>query len=169
MCVYTFPERPKLRSTQKDHDSLQKSTRTHIPRAEIFGDLITADQKRFNEKCESRNSQGYAVVVQDLATQWTQVCPCKTKTSQETEKSLQKFLELEAGPKVIYTDNPLDFGKACEHLQCNHFTSTPHRSETNSIAERAVRRKKERTSAVLVQSGSDEKWWADSMECYCYL
>ena len=28
---------------------------------------------------------------------------------------------------------------------------------------------KEGTSAVLLQSGSDEKWWADPMECYCYL
>ena len=28
---------------------------------------------------------------------------------------------------------------------------------------------KEGTSAVLQQSGLDEKWWADSMECYCYL
>ena len=31
---------------------------------------------------------------------------------------------------------------------------TPHRSETNGIAERAVRRVKEGTSAVLLQSGS---------------
>ena len=28
---------------------------------------------------------------------------------------------------------------------------------------------KEGTSAVLLQSGLDEKWWADSMECYTYL
>ena len=28
---------------------------------------------------------------------------------------------------------------------------------------------KEGTSAVLLQSGLDEKWWADSMDCYCYL
>ena len=48
-------------------------------------------------------------------------------------------------------------------------TSTPHRSETNGIAERAVRRVKEGTSAVLLQSGLDEKWSADSMECYTYL
>ena len=41
--------------------------------------------------------------------------------------------------------------------------------ETNGIAERAVRRIKEGTSAVLLQSGLDEKWWADSMECHCYL
>ena len=43
------------------------------------------------------------------------------------------------------------------------------RSETNGIAGRAVRRVKEGTSAVLLQSGFDERWWADSVECYCYL
>ena len=42
-------------------------------------------------------------------------------------------------------------------------------SETNGIAERAVRRVKEGTSAVLLQSGLNESWWADSMECYTYL
>ena len=72
-------------------------------------------------------------------------------------------------PKVIYTDNSLEFGKACEDLSWNHCTSTPHRSETNGIAERAVRRVKEGNSAVLLQSGLDENWWADSMECYTYL
>ena len=47
--------------------------------------------------------------------------------------------------------------------------TTPHRSETNGIAETAVRRVKEGTSAVLLQSGLNESWWADSMECYTYL
>ena len=32
-----------------------------------------------------------------------------------------------------------------------------------------MRRVKEGTSAVLLQSGLDEKWWADSMECYTNL
>ena len=140
-----------------------------VPRAEKFGDLITADHKVLNDNCESRNNHRYAVVVQDLATQWIQAYPCKTKTSQETQRSLQKFLEPERKPKVIYTDNSLEFGKACEDLSWNHCTSTPHRSETNGIAERAVRRVKEGTSAVLLQSGLNESWWADSMECYPYL
>ena len=140
-----------------------------VPRAENFGDLITADHKVHSEGCESRNNHRYAVVVQDLATQWIQSYPCKTKTSQETQRSLQKFLEPNRNPKVIYTDNSLEFGKACEDLSWNHCTSTPHRSETNGIAERAVRRVKEGTSAVLLQSGLDENWWADSMECYINL
>ena len=41
-----------------------------VPRAENFGDLITADHKVLSEGCESRNNHRYAVVVQDLATQW---------------------------------------------------------------------------------------------------
>ena len=108
-------------------------------------------------------------MVQDLAEQWIQSYPCKTKNSQETQRSLQKFLEPNGKPKVIYTDNSLEFGKACEDLSWNHCTSTPHRSKTNGIAERAVRRVKGGTSAVLLQSGLDENWWADSMECHTYL
>ena len=124
-----------------------------VPRAEMFGDLITADHKVPSEGCESRNNHRYAVVVQDLATQWIQSYPCKTKTSQETQRSLQKFLEPIRNPKVMYTDNSFKFGKSCADLSWNHCTSTPHRSETNGIAERAVRRIKEGTSAVLLQSG----------------
>ena len=99
-----------------------------VPRAENFGDLITAGHKFLSDNCESRNNHRYAVVVQDLATQWIQAYPCKTTTAQETERSLQKFLEPDRKPKVIYTDNSLEFGKACEDLSWNNCTSTPHRS-----------------------------------------
>ena len=84
------------------------------------------------------------------------VVSVQKKTSQETQASLQKFLEPDRKPKVIYTDNSLEFGKSCEDLSWVHCTSTPHRSETNGIAERAVRRVKEGTSAVLSHSGLDE-------------
>ena len=147
--------------------SCRRRTGAVVPRAENVGYLITTDHKVLSESCESRNNHRCATVVQDLATQWIQAYPCKNKTSQETQRSLQKFLEPDRKTTVIYTDNSVEFGKACEELTWNHRTSTPHRSETNGIAERAVRRIKEGTSAVLLQSGLDEKWWADSMECYC--
>ena len=54
---------------------------------------MAADHKVLNEGSESWNNHRYAAVVQDLATQWTQSYPCKTKTSYETEKSLRMFLE----------------------------------------------------------------------------
>ena len=87
-----------------------------VPRAVNFGDLVTADHKVLSDNFESRKNHRYAVVVQDLATQWIQAYPCNTKTSQETQRSLQKFLEPGRKPKVIYTDNSLEFGKACEDL-----------------------------------------------------
>ena len=106
-----------------------------IPWAEEFGDLITADHKVLNEGSEFRNNHRFAVVVQDLATQWMQFFRVKTKTSQETDSSLRKFLELSGKPKVIYTVNSLEFGKAFEPLSWVHCTSTPLRSETNRYAE----------------------------------
>ena len=78
--------------------------------------LITADHKVLSEESESRNNHRYAVLVQYLATQSLQSYTCKTKTSQETQKSSQKFLEPTRKPKVIYTDNSLEFGKSCEEL-----------------------------------------------------
>ena len=95
---------------------------------------------------------------------------CKTKTQQETEKSLQKFLEPSHKPKVIDTNSSLDVGKSCEDLSWK-ITVRQHLTvpETSGISERAVRRVKEGTEAILLQSGLDVKWWADSVECYCYL
>ena len=55
------------------------------------------------DNCWSQSPHRYAVVVQDLATQWIQSHPCKNKNSQETKKSLRKFLEPSQKPKVIRT------------------------------------------------------------------
>ena len=63
-----------------------------MPRAENFGDLVTADHKVLSEESEPRNNHRYVVVVQDIASQWIQSYPCKSKSSQETQKSLMKFL-----------------------------------------------------------------------------
>ena len=57
-----------------------------VLRAVNFGDLITADHIVLSDNCESRNNHRYAVVVQDLATQWIQAYPCKNKTSRNPEK-----------------------------------------------------------------------------------
>ena len=71
----------------------------------------------------------YAIVVQDLATQWLQGYPCKTKTTQETVNNLRKFFEPEEDPKVVFSDNSLEFVKVFEDSFWNHCTSRAHRSE----------------------------------------
>ena len=50
--------------------------------------------------------------------------------------------------KSFILNHSLELGKSCEESSWNHCTSTPYRSETNGVAERAVRRSKEGASAV---------------------
>ena len=61
-----------------------------VPRSNKFGDLITADHKVLSDNCESRNNHRYAVVVQDLATQWIQAYPCKNKNFTRNPEKLAK-------------------------------------------------------------------------------
>ena len=61
-----------------------------VPRAVNFGDLITADHKVLSDNCESRNNHRYAVVAQDLATQWIQAYPCKKQNFTRNPEKLEK-------------------------------------------------------------------------------
>ena len=54
--------------TRITRSSCRRRVVTVVRRAEIFGDLITADHKILSERCESRHNHRHAVVVQDLAT-----------------------------------------------------------------------------------------------------
>ena len=120
-----------------------------VPRSENFGDLVTADHKVLSDNCESRNNHRYAVVVQDLATQWIQAYPCKNKTSQETQRSVQKFLEPDRKPKVIYTD------KACEDLflESLHVYTTQIRNKWDCRKSRAQCERRDICGIVAIGSG----------------
>ena len=65
----------------------RRRNRGVVPRAANFGDLITADHKVLSDNRDSRNNHRYAVVVQDLATQWIQACPCKNKTHKKPREA----------------------------------------------------------------------------------
>ena len=65
--------------TKITRSSCRRRAGTVVPRVENFGDLISADHKVLSEESESLNNHRYAVMVQDLATQWLQSYPCKTK------------------------------------------------------------------------------------------
>ena len=92
--VYTHPLKTEIARSGKGPKFTRAPCRRRnsgaVPRAEIFGDLITAYHKVLSDNCESRNNHRYAVVVQDLATQWIQAYPCKTKTSQQNLEKLAK-------------------------------------------------------------------------------
>ena len=93
----------------------------------------------------------------------------ETKTSQETQRSLQKFLEPDRKPMSFSLTIPWNSANPVK-ISPGIIARLHHTDQKqNGIAERAVRRVKEGTSAVLLQSGLNESWWADSMECFSRL
>ena len=88
--VYThFPQDPNCeicKRTKITRAPCRRRNGRFEHRAENVGDLITVGHKIVSEGCESRNNHRYAVVVQDLATQWIQAYPRKNKTSRNPEK-----------------------------------------------------------------------------------
>ena len=111
--LHSLPEGSELRhllENQYNKGFLQKTHWYSRAQSGKIGVLITADHKVLSEESESRNSHRHAVVVQDLGTQWIQTYPCESKSSQETQKCLMKFLEPTRKPKSFYTDNSIEFG-----------------------------------------------------------
>ena len=140
-----------------------------LPEPKIFGDAITADHKILNEDDESRDHDRVACVIQDRATYWLQAYAAGNKSGAETKKAFQKFLGPQGAKlaKHVYSDNSKEIKFALDELGISQDTSTPHRPETNGIAERAVQRVKEGISCTLSQSGFTEAWWVEAMDCYC--
>ena len=101
---------------------------------------------------DNRNIDG----ARDLSVSWT------GSTTLLEEKPPDGFSWLEGVTKKQTTSRP-------DYLWIEIWKDMSEAAQRIFERERAVRRVKEGTSAVLLQSGLDEKWWADSMECYCYL
>ena len=95
----------------------------------------------WNEACDTKhnwvvdNCPDFEGMKITCVAKWVPWRTISLGTSQETERSLRKFLEPSEKPEVIYTDNSLEFGTACEELSWNHLyiNASPFRS--SGIAE----------------------------------
>ena len=113
------------------------------------------DHKVSSEVSESRLQHGYAVVVQDFFSYWIQSHATIEKSADDTKKILQRFSPQSQPLGIIYTDISLEIMSACEDHSWDHNKSIPpHWSESNGMAQSAVRRVKEVSASVLVQFGA---------------
>ena len=110
-----FPKDPNCDiclKTKITRTSCRRRTGAVVPRAENFGDLIKADHKVLSENCESLNNHRYAVVVQDMATQWIQAYPCKKKKGHRKHKEACKSSWSRTGSlKSLTLTGPLNLAK----------------------------------------------------------
>ena len=140
-----------------------------LPEPKEFAYALTADHKILNEDDQLRSQDGIALIIQDRATHWLQSYPSKTKSDDDTYRGFQRFLGPGGKAKHVYTDASKEFKKALEEFETSHDSSTPHRPQTNGVAEGAVRRVKEGTACTLLQSGWPEEMWGEAMSVYCFL
>ena len=90
--------RPKVTRAPCKRNPDDRADRIKI--AERFGDMIAADHKVLDEEQESRLHHKCGVVAQDLATQWIQSNPWKTKSAEEIERSQRTFSNSEEKPQM---------------------------------------------------------------------
>ena len=76
-----------------------------------------------------------------------------------------RFLGPQVRAEHVYSDGSKEIKKAMQDLQFAHDCSTPYRSQTNGVAERAVRKVKEGGASALMQSGFHHLWWGDAQSC----
>ena len=134
-----------------------------VPRAVNFGDLITADHKVLSGQL--RISKQSSIRSRGAGPSHSM----DPSVSQETQRSLQKFLDPRRNQKSFTLTIPWNSAKLVKISP--GIIARLHHTDRRlmGLRERAVRRVKGGTSAVLLQSGLNESWWSDSMECYTYL
>ena len=146
-----------------------------LPQPKKFADRITFDHAILNADdgegglIQIGGKPKVALVIQDDYSKFVASYPASTKCAKEVQLQVERFLGPGVKAQHAYSDNAPEYSKAMQDMGIVHDTSTPYRSETNGVAERAVRRVKEGTSACLVQSGLNELFWDLATECYCML
>ena len=103
------PETNEVETTMERRDPLCADTPEWF---QEFRENLVDDRVLEHRDSHANSSHGVSLEPtfkrrEDQATQWIQAFPCETKTSQETQRSLQKF---------IYTYNSLAFGRVCEEF-----------------------------------------------------
>ena len=171
-CLYSLYQRPKLSDLSEDQNykgPVQKThwqSRTSCRKIWLFGYSRSQNWQRrmWISKQSSIRCSGAG-----LGHPMDPVVSVQNKNFRKRRRACKSSWSQIGGLKSFTLSIPWNLAKLVKIFLGNIVRQPPRRSETNGIAERAVRRVKGGTSAVLFQSGFNESWWADSMECYTYL
>ena len=116
------------------HTHFRKDWKRSIPRTEEIGDL----KHSWAQKCRGISPfSGYYP--------WETI-----KVTGDTEKNFTEVFRASQKRKANHMNDLLEFGKSFEESSWNHRATTNYRSETNGIAERAVRRVKRRDISRII-------------------
>ena len=131
---------------------------------------MVADHVILNEhELLSRHKDNSALVVMDRHTKYIGSYPMAHHTTDNTNIALEHFAGAGFKVKRIYTDGSGELKGAAGRLNWLRDVSTPHRPQTNGVAERAVRKILEGSRSLLLESGLSYGWWAEATKCFAVL
>ena len=134
-----------------------------------FGDVVTADHIILRDSEEySRHGDTCILVLQDRHSMWIEAIAANGNTQEESRRIMRKLIPKER-VSLFYSDNAQELTNAAEELDWLNTTSTPKRSETNGVGERANRRINEGLRACSIQSGLGQEWFAELATCFTCL
>ena len=133
--------------------------------AKEFGDHVTADHiVIYRDKDVAVEDSRLALVIKDVATQFTYAYPSALKSTEECVEALQHFTASKDKVKVFYSDRAEELRKAAKIMNWRHEKSKAHIHESNAIAERQVRSVTEGTRTNLLQAGVSHVYWPYALE-----
>jgi len=162
----------KCRAQRKQCRRIKSSVREETGQAppKKFGDVITADHIIIgDDEAAGRHHEKSSLAVLDRGTGGIGNFPTKNHTKQNTIKALQEFVGPTDKVALFYSDGAGELGTAADELGWRHDASTPHRPQTNGVAERNVRRIIEGTRTALNASALSHAWWPEASQCFCNL
>ena len=110
-----------------------------------------------------------SLVVKDVATGFIAVYPSARRTIEEIVRSLQHFVGPNEKVGIFYSDNAPELVAAIKQLQWRHVLDVPYISQTNAVAERAVRSVLEGTRVNLLQAGLHHSYWPHAARHWCHM
>ena len=136
ICCQATAQRKSCRKSKPAEEAGEEDA--SVPKA--FGDLITADHiAMLNPEEASSSGDKAALVMQDRYTRWLECYPTPEHTTHATTTAFKMFLG-QCSATRAYIDGSQELKGACKAMGIVQDDATPHRPQTNGVAERAVRR-----------------------------
>ena len=83
-------------------------------------------------------------------------------------KGFKSFLS-GADPKRVYTDGSKEFEAGLKQSGCPHDVSLSYNPQSNGVAENMIKRVKEGTRKMLIQSGLAPSWWSEASKYFRFV
>ena len=161
MACDTCKQAKLLESQHRRHENMNARIREarSVERPTRYLEKISIDHIVTRDEVGNRGEQ-YTLVMVDQFTGLISLYPCLTKSADEIEDALRRWVgKRRPGVVQVASDRAPEFRKALNNLGFAKEPSAPNQRLHNPIAESMVRTVTGMTTSILLHSGVDPQFW----------